>query len=91
MIQIDKTHEYLDLIYSYSLIPLIHKPTRITKVSATIIDNILTNLDSSVISKIVLTDISDHLPTILTANLSVKNKPHDKEYVYKRVFSDANI
>ena len=87
-----KTHEYLDLIYSYSLIPLIHKPARITEESATIIlDNILTNLDSSVISKIVLTDVSDHLPTILTTNLSVKNKPHDKKYVYKRVFSDANI
>ena len=37
------THDYLDLIYSYSLIPSIHKPTRITEESATIIDNILTN------------------------------------------------
>ena len=76
-----QTNEYLDLIYCYSLIPSIHKPTRITEESATIIDNILTNLDSSVISKIVLTDVNNHLPTILTTNLSVKNKPHDKKYV----------
>ena len=54
-------------------------------------DRLNKTLDSSVISKIVLTDVSDHLPTILTTNLSVKNKPHDKKYVYKRVFSDANI
>ena len=71
-----QTHEYLDLIYSYSLIPSIHKPTRIAEESAAIIDNILTNLNSSVISKIVLTDVSGHLPTILTTN-----KPHDKKYV----------
>ena len=86
-----QTHEYLDLIYSFSLVPSIHKPTRITEESATIIDNILTNLDSNIISKIVITDVSDHLPTILTTNLSVKNNSHDKKYVYKRVFSDANI
>ena len=46
-----QTNEYLDLIYSYSLIPSIHKPTRMTEESATIIDNILTNLDSRVIRK----------------------------------------
>ena len=36
-------HEYLNLVYSYSFIPTIYKPTRITESSATIIDNILVN------------------------------------------------
>ena len=43
----DETHrptsEFLDLIYSYYLVPTILKPTRITETSATIIDNIMTN------------------------------------------------
>ena len=38
------THDYLDLTYSYPLIPSIHKPTRIPEENATIIDNISTYL-----------------------------------------------
>ena len=34
------THNYLELIFSYSLLPTINKPTRITETTATIIDNI---------------------------------------------------
>ena len=37
------THEYLEFIYSYSMLPTIYKPTRITATTATCIDNILTN------------------------------------------------
>ena len=36
-------HEYVDLIYSLSMLPSIYKPTRITATTATCIDNILTN------------------------------------------------
>ena len=43
----DKTHrpasEFLDLIYSYYLVPTILKPTHITETSATIIDNKMTS------------------------------------------------
>ena len=35
------THGYLELIYSYSLLPTIYKPTKITETTATIIDNII--------------------------------------------------
>ena len=41
------THDYLDLIYSYCMIPTILKPTRITETSAiimTIIDNMIDKL-----------------------------------------------
>ena len=37
------TSEFLDLIYSYNVFPLISKPTRITSNTATLIDHILTN------------------------------------------------
>ena len=38
-----RIHDYIDLIYSYSFIPTIYKPTRITETTATLIDNMLTN------------------------------------------------
>lgn len=63
-------HDYIDLIYSYSLIPTIYKPTRITKTTATLIDNILTNSENVQKSAIFVTDISDHMPTALVSNLS---------------------
>ena len=85
------THDYLDLIYSHSLIPSIHKPTRITEETATIIDNILTNYDRDVNSRIVLTDISDHLPTIVTTNCAVPNKSNNNKYVHKRLLTDGNV
>ena len=57
-------HDYLDLVYSHSLIPTIYKPTRITEHTATIIDNILTNPDNIVESAIIVTDVTDHMPTL---------------------------
>ena len=46
------THDYLELIFSYSSLPTIYKPTRITKTTATIIDNILTNDENVIKSSI---------------------------------------
>ena len=37
------TSDFLDLIYSYHLVPTIFKPTRITETIVAIIDNIITN------------------------------------------------
>lgn len=85
------THDYLDLIYSYSLIPTIFKPTRITETSATIIDNILTNNENTVNSAILVTDISDHLPTIITTDFKMKSKVTKHNYFYKRMHSNSNI
>ena len=53
--------DFLDLIYSYSLYPLILRPTCITDKSEILIDNILTN-DLNNIGGILMLDTSDHLP-----------------------------
>ena len=66
------TQEYLNFIYSHFFIPTIYKPTRITEHSATIIDNILVNNYDNVNSEIIVTDISDHLPTVLIESPIVK-------------------
>ena len=70
---VDRPTHYLDLIYSHSAIPTILKPTRITKTSATIIDNIITNSDNPLRTAILITDISDHLPSILMTKLKTGN------------------
>ena len=57
------TRTFLDYMYSFGLYPLITKPNRITDITATLIDNILTNeLQFQVNSGLLITDISDHLP-----------------------------
>ena len=53
------------------MIPKINKPTRVTKYTATAIDNIITNciINSDFKSAIVKKDLSDHFPIILLMSL----------------------
>ena len=84
-------HDYFDLVYSHSLIPTIHKPTRLTEHTATIIDNILTNTDNIVESAIIVTDITDHMPTVLVSNINSKEKSQPKQNaLYKRRHTNDN-
>ena len=57
------TSDFLDLLYSRMLFPLITRPTRITANKASLVDNIFTKdpLCPS-INCLFLYDISDHLP-----------------------------
>ncbi len=66
----------MDNIFSQGFIPLIHKPTRVTSVTATLIDHIYTNiLNSESISDIILTDVADHFGTF---HVSPKKRKHRK-------------
>ncbi|KAK2181419.1 hypothetical protein NP493_399g00014 [Ridgeia piscesae] len=57
------TRTFLDYTYSFGLYPLITKPSRITDITSTLINNIFTNeLQFQVNSSLLITDISDHLP-----------------------------
>ena len=62
------TNEFLEMNYAHGLIPSINKPTRITNTSATLIDNIFISqgIESQSKSSIMIDDLSDHLPCILT-------------------------
>ena len=56
------TQEFIDSLSSHAFLPLIFNPTRLTSYSATLIDHIFTNkLAHSVLSGIILNDLSDHL------------------------------
>ena len=87
------TNDFLNLIYSNYTVPTILKPTRITETSATIIDNILTNCNESVKTRIIVTDITDHFPTVLFKKHNCVRKKinvNDK-YKFMRKHDNNNI
>ena len=57
------SRDFLDTLLSYSFIPAISKPTRLSSHSCSLIDNIFINVGHlKVESGIILSDISDHCP-----------------------------
>ena len=66
-----KVQSFVNLMFEFSMIPTINKPTRVTKHTATAIDNIITNciINSDFKSAIVKKDLSDHFPIILLMSL----------------------
>ena len=60
------TKEFININLDKNLVPTITKPTRITKSSATLIDNIIVGrLFQEYEANIGISDISDHLPLVL--------------------------
>ena len=55
-------NEFLDTLSTQSFMPLINKPTRITKTTASLIDNIFTNMHVQATSGVIISDNSDHFP-----------------------------
>ena len=75
-----------------SFLPTINKPTRVTdiSISATLIDNIITNANlSNVISSIIYFDISDHFPIFLQTDVPLKPIKQPR-VLFKRRFTNAN-
>ena len=69
------TKHFLEMMLSNHLLPLICHPTRVTSTSATLIDNIITNVMTKCErSTIVYSDVSDHFPIAIQCNLSTKPK-----------------
>ena len=66
------TRQFLNLMSSYSFLPTINCPTRITEFSATLIDNIFINdLTHKFGSAAISSDISDHLPVLIHLQLDI--------------------
>ena len=86
-----KTQEFLECILDHNLLPTITKPTRISKTSATLIDNILISkkLQPNYESLIIVDDLSDHLPCLV----KLKNfKPTGtKNFILKRVLNNKAV
>ena len=58
------TQTFIEYSLDHALLPVITKPTRISRTSATLIDNIIISdkLQLNYTSNILVSDLSDHLP-----------------------------
>ena len=87
--------DFVNNIVTCGFSPTINKPTRVTSSSASLIDNIITNvsnIDSKVhieVSGILVTDVSDHFP--IFTNSSFQTKCLRNEPIYIRNYADRNI
>ena len=65
---------FLQTNYSFSYIPTILKPTRVTEHSATILDNIFVNhCIKNIIAGLIYENISDHFPIFAFITLNISN------------------
>ena len=86
------TNDFLEINLRKNLLPTISKPTRITTKSATLIDNVFlsTKLQTPTDSNILLEDISDHLPCMITMHKQLKCVREIKT-VTTRPLTDNNL
>ena len=75
------------------MIPIINKPTRVTRKTATAIDHILTNsfIDTTIKSGIIKSDVLDHLPISLSIPSEKVSVENEIVYIYKRIINDETI
>ena len=86
-----KTQELLECILDQNLLPTKTKPTRISKTSATLIENILLSkkLQPEFESLIIIDDLSDHLPCLVT--LRNFQQIDNKNFTMKRTINNKAI
>ena len=87
-----KVKSYLNLIFAHNFIPLINKPTRISKNNATIIDHILTNtfINENYSSGVIKTDISDHFPVFFVIENDML-RTQKSIFVFKRDINPLSL
>ena len=86
------TKEFIDLLFSYGLYPIISKPTRVTSLTATVIDNIFTNNVFNICTcSILCNDISDHLLIYCTAKQKGVCEKQNHRFSYTRVYNEKNV
>ena len=74
---------YLDMLASNSICPIITQPTGVADTSSTIIDHIIINCTShSILPGIIKSDLTDHYPVFCSTNHPIKIKPSNK-YFYR--------
>ena len=90
-----KVKSYLNIIFSHSfptVVPLINKPTRISRRNATVIDHVLTNafMNENYFTGIVKTDLSDHFPVFFITETEL-NKTSKVDFIFSRKITDINL
>ena len=89
----NQTKDFVHSLYTNAFYPTISKPTRVTEHSATLLDNIITNITGYCIkSGVLYNDISDHFTVFNVHVLQIDSKTTKKyEYIFKRMNTVKNI
>ena len=87
---------FYNQIFAHGCIPLITKPTRVTSITVSLIDNIFTNFIFNTSLKlkkeIIKSDVSDHFPVFVSLfSPSKAHKEYQKITIHKRVIHDTNL
>ena len=87
-----QTHDFIELNLRKNMFPTISKPTRITTKSATLLDNLFVSLklQQNLESHIIIEDMSDHMPCMVTLFNQKKCKRESKN-ITSRPLTDKNI
>ena len=81
---------FINQMVSKNVLPIIHRPTRVTPHSCTLIDNIFCNrVDQVESSGVITTNIADHYPVF--AREKFPTLPEDSISINYIVFSDENL
>lgn len=74
------TNEFINTMYSTGFQPKITRPSRIAHHCATLLNNIFTNnMENNIVSRLLINDISDHLPVFAIYNTNYKRNQHDEQ------------
>ena len=87
------TSDFLYLIYTHIMIPLIRKPTRVTAQTASLIDHIFTDNFSDAFNHhqgILCATFTDHYGVFHISEGNIKSS-QENEYITKRLMNQSNI
>ena len=84
------TQDFLDYNIEMNMLPTVNKPTRITDLSATLIDNIFisSRLQDDYRPGIIISDMSDHMPILLRLNGAHQHLITNQTITYRKVTED---
>ena len=88
-----KIQHFLNIMFGHSMMPVINKPTRVTKKTATAIGHILINSVTTTKFKTgtIKSDISDHIPIFFLADYNIHIKETKERLIFRRDLSDISV
>ena len=88
-----KVQNFLNIISHHSMMPVINKPTRVTKNTATAVDHIFINSVTTTKSKtrIIKSNILDHFPIFFVADYNIHLKETKERFIFRRDLSDISV
>ena len=88
-----KVQNFVNLMSRFGMTPTINKPMPATRQTASAIDHIITDsiMHNGFKSGIIKTVISGHFPILFCCKYIAEKEDTNKEFIYKRRFSDQSI